>query len=178
MTDQPPERDEYSPLPPRTSWRPEFPDVVVHTTVAVRDSHPAYVLAKAGDAEAALALAHDLLNPHSADALKALDVGSDAVLLPITAQEITGFNAIPDALAHALAQILGCYVSVGEVVQNNKVGHTRARAFNRLVTPAAFEGPVAQGADYILVDDHVGLGGTLANLKGYLETNGAHVIAM
>jgi hypothetical protein len=46
------------------------------------------------------------------------------------------------------------------------------------VTPAAFEGPVLPGADYVLVDDHVGLGGTLANLKGYIETNAGRVIAM
>jgi hypothetical protein len=31
-------------------------------------------------------------------------------------------------------------VSLGDVVQTNQVGHTKARAFNRLVTPASFEG--------------------------------------
>jgi hypothetical protein len=67
---------------------------------------------------------------------------------------------------------------LGDVIQINKVGHTRARAFNRLVTPAAFEGRVLVGADYVLVDDHVGLGGTLANLKGFVETHGARVVAM
>jgi hypothetical protein len=30
----------------------------------------------------------------------------------------------------------------------------------------------------LLVDDHVGLGGTLANLRGHIETNGGHVIGM
>ena len=30
----------------------------------------------------------------------------------------------------------------------------------------------------MLVDDHVGLGGTLANLKGHIETQGGKVVAM
>jgi hypothetical protein len=46
------------------------------------------------------------------------------------------------------------------------------------VTPATFEGVVQPGAQYVLVDDHVGVGGTLANLKGYVEQNGGHVLAM
>jgi hypothetical protein len=98
--------------------------------------------------------------------------------MPVTALEITGFNAIPDAMAQLLSEALGWPVSAGDVVQNNRVGHTRARAFNRLVTPAAFEGRVLAGADYVLVDDHVGLGGTLANLKGFIETGGGRVVAM
>lgn len=88
-------------------------------------------------------------------------------MLPVTALEITGINTIPDAM-----------VSLGDVVQTNKVGHTKARAFNRLVTPASFEGSVLKGADYVLVDDHVGIGGTLASLKGFLETNGGRVVGM
>lgn len=51
-------------------------------------------------------------------------------------------------------------------------------AFNRLVTPAAFEGVVVVGQAYVLVDDHVGLGGTLANLRGHIETLGGRVLAM
>ena len=33
------------------------------------------------------------------------------------------------------------------------------------------------GCDYVLVDDFVGVGGTLANLKGYIETHGGTVLA-
>ena len=63
-------------------------------------------------------------------------------------------------------------------MQTNKVGHTRAPAFQRLVTPAEFDGVVQEGCNYILVDDHVGLGGTLANLRGHIETRGGLVIAI
>ena len=69
-------------------------------------------------------------------------------------------------------------VIAGEIVQNNKVGHTRAPAFQRIVTPATFEGAVEPGAAYVLVNDHIGLGGTLANLRGYVEAHGGEVLAI
>lgn len=164
-------------LPPRTIWRPNFPDVVVHTTLAARDSHHLYEAAKGGNAEAALTLAHDLLSEDASGVLKLVGAGRP-ILAPVTALEVAGFNAIPDAMAQLLAEELDWGVSSGQIVQSNKVGHTRARAFNRMVTPAAFEGPVHPGANYVLVDDHVGLGGTLANLKGHIETHGGQVVAM
>jgi hypothetical protein len=64
------------------------------------------------------------------------------------------------------------------IVQSNQVGHTRARAAHRMVTPAIFTGNVHNGADYVIIDDHVGLGGTIANLRGFIEDNGGHVIAV
>lgn len=81
-------------------------------------------------------------------------------------------------MAQVLGRSLGLPVTAGEIVQINKVGHTRATAFQRLVTPAVFDGKVEQGAVFFLVDDHVGLGGTLANLRGYVESQGSAVIAM
>lgn len=45
-------------------------------------------------------------------------------------------------MAHILADRLDLTAVTGEIVQANKVGHTRAPAFQRLVTPALFEGPV------------------------------------
>ncbi|MFL5297393.1 MAG: hypothetical protein ACJ798_13510 [Phenylobacterium sp.] len=152
--------------------------VVVHSETALRDNHPYYAPAKAGDAEAALTLSEDLLSPDATESLRTIIGTNKAILLPITALETTGFNAIPDAMAQVLGAELGFGVSTGHIVQNNTVGHTRAPAFNRLVTPAAFEGPVVLGAAYVLVDDHVGIGGTLANLKGYVENQGGRVVAM
>ena len=60
----------------------------------------------------------------------------------------------------------------------NIVAHTRASGWHRIVTPPIFGGTVKAGQDYLLVDDHIGLGGTLANLRGYIETNGGTVVAM
>ena len=165
---------------PRTPWAEDFPAVAIHTTVHRRDAHPGYAAAKAGDAEAAWVLAGDLLSATAVSELRSAlnHLGSDPILLPITALETTGFNAIPDAMARILARRLGWSLSSGDIVQSNRVGHTRAKAFNRLVTPATFVGPVESGGRYVLVDDHVGLGGTLANLKGHIETHGCRVVAM
>ncbi len=152
---------------------------VIHTTVQARDRFPGYAEAKAGDAAAALWLADGLLSLGALTDLRALvsRVAQSPILLPVTALETTGFNAIPDAMARVLARHLDWSLSSGKIVQSNKVGHTRARAYNRLITPAAFVGPVESGAGYVLVDDHVGLGGTLANLKGHIETSGGIVVA-
>jgi hypothetical protein len=159
-------------------WPAGFPDVVIHTTLAGRSLHPYYSAAKSGNAVAALTLSQDLIDPSATDTLRDLVGVRGAILLPVTALEVAGITAISDAMAQILAEDLDWRVSAGDIVQSNKVGHTRAKAFNRLVTPAAFEGPVVRGADYVLIDDHIGLGGTLAKLKGYIETHGGRVIAM
>lgn len=165
-------------IPLRLAWPEDFPDVVVHTDLAVRDSHPDYPAAKAGDADAAITLAADLLNLPAIEHLGGIIGQQPALLLPVIADETTGFNAIPDAMAQVLSNQLGLEVLAGEIVQINKVGHTRAPAFQRLVTPAHFDGNVQAGRSYVLVDDHVGLGGTLANLRGYVEGRGGVVVAI
>lgn len=166
------------PLPIRTPWPPDFPDVVTHTDVRSRDGHPGYAAAKAGDVDAALALASDLMSVGGVAAIRDLIASRPVSLLPVVADELTGFNAIPDAMAHLLGNELSCPVIAGEIVQTNKVGNTRAPSFQRLVTPATFDGPVQVGANYVLVDDHVGLGGTLASLRGHVEARGGRVIAI
>lgn len=163
---------------PRTPWRKDFPPVVLHAAPQARTRHPLFEAAKSGDLAAALSLAQELIDPSAMSALQDIAGGNRPILLAVSALEVSGFNAIPDAMAQVLADQLNWPISAGDIVQNNKVGHTLARAFNRLVTPAAFEGPVLRGAEYVLVDDHVGLGGTLANLKGHIETQGGRVLAM
>lgn len=165
-------------LPPRLPWSADFPDVLIHTSVRERDAHPEYAAAKSGNAEAALALAVLLINDEAVEQLRGIVAGRPALLLPVIADETTGFNAIPDAMAQVLARDLALPAVAGEIVQVNKVGHTRAPSFQRLVTPAAFDGSVQAGAEYVLVDDHVGLGGTLANLRGHVEGRGGTVIAI
>jgi len=163
---------------PRQPWSAEFPDVIIHTTVKLRDAVPEYAAAKSGDADAALTLAIRLLDDDAVARIDQLVLGLDVALVPVVADETLGFNAIPDAMAQVLGWMRGFAVVSGGIVQTNKVGHTRAPSFQRLVTPAEFDGPVDAGRNYLLVDDHVGLGGTLANLRGYIEGRGGAVIAM
>ena len=81
-------------------------------------------------------------------------------------------------MAGIIGVVLGLRVQSGVIVQSNRVGHTRANGWHRLVTPAEFEGPVGIGRNHVLVDDHVGFGGTLANLRGHIESLRGAVVAM
>lgn len=162
----------------RVAWHPAFPDVIVHTDLHSRDNQPHYPAAKSGDASAAIQLALALISEDAVQRLRDIIGIRNVILLPVVAEESAGFNAIPDAMAQVLGRNLQLPVAAGEIVQVNKVGHTHAKAFQRLVTPADFGGDVEAGAEYVLVDDHVGLGGTLANLRGHIEQRAATVVAM
>ncbi len=93
------------------------------------------------------------------------------VLLSAHAEEELGRNAIPQALAAHLGARLGWDVDDG-VVQANVVNHTGAGGFARLARPALFAGVITAGQNYLLVDDFIGQGGTLANMRGFVESNG------
>lgn len=123
-------------------------------------------------------LVRDLLNESAIQCVAAILQGRKPSLVPVAAIETAGFNAIPDAMAQELSIRLRLPLSSGEIVQSNKVAHTRSNGWHRLVTPATFSGAIDAGADHLLVDDHVGFGGTFANLRGYIEAHGGRVLAM
>lgn len=164
---------------PRAPWPHTFPEVVIHGDLLTRNRHPNLAIAKAGDAKAALTLAHDLLAEAAIERLRVLLRGRSPFLVPVAAIEVAGFNAIPDAMAREIGERLGLpLLPPGAIVQSNKVAHTRADGWHRLATPATFTGEVVAGADYLLIDDHVGFGGTFANLRGHIEQSGGHVLGM
>ena len=152
--------------------------MVIHSDLRARNTHPSYVAAKTGDAEAANRLVRDLLSVERTEWLARFLAGKRTTLVGVTADEVGGFNAIPDAMAEILSECLGSEIVAGTIVQANKVGHTKADGWHRLVTPAVFIGNVVAGAAYVLVDDHVGFGGTFANLRGFIEGKEGHVLAM
>ena len=161
--------------PPRTPWG-TFPDVLIHANESAVKQHPAYKAAKSGDDDAATDLILDTFSLEKTLLLKALLAGHTPILVSAHAFEREGVNAIPEVFADQLGKVLGWPVDTG-VVQVNVVSHTGAKGFWRLARQAEFEGPVTLGCDYVLVDDFVGMGGTLANLKGYIESQGGRVLA-
>ena len=84
-------------------------------------------------------------------------------------------NEIPAALANVLSRLLGLPVN-RSFVQLNSVGHTGADGFKRLANQALFPGAAVQGATCLIVDDFVGQGGTLANLIGFIRSQGSEVL--
>jgi hypothetical protein len=167
--------DQSTAHPQRMAWK-GFPDVLIHATESAVKGHPAYRDAKAGDVLAAQALIRDNFNPAKAAELAALLPGLQPLLVSAHAFEREGVNAIPEVFADVLGQMLGWPVDAG-VVQTNVVGHTGADGFSRLARQASFAGAIIPGADYVMVDDFIGMGGTLANLRGYIESQGGQVLA-
>jgi hypothetical protein len=101
--------------------------------------------------------------------------GRQPTLSPVHAIETTGVNEIPIALAESLAEALSLQVELS-VIQDNTVGHTGADGWHRLANPPIFSGEVLSGAEYLVVDDFIGQGGTLANLGGYIGSKGGRVL--
>ena len=161
--------------PPRTPWG-NFPDVLIHASESAVKQHPAYKAAKAGGDDAATALVLDTFNMERAQALKRIAGDTTPTLVSAHALEREGVNAIPEVFAERLSQVLGWPAETG-VVQVNVVSHTGSNGFWRLARQAEFDGPVEPGRTYVMVDDFVGMGGTLANLRGYIESKGGRVVA-
>jgi len=157
-----------------------FPDVLIHSVIGAGKSqvkkHPNYPAAKSGDAEAARIVVRETINCQEVEALRLLLSGRRPILASVHAYESEGVNAIPEAFAEELAVRLGLQIDSG-IVQTNVVSHTGANGYGRLARQPVFEGEVSAGAEYVLVDDFVGQGGTLANLRGYIEVNGGKVLA-
>jgi len=157
----------------RSAWG-QFPDVHILTDVAPVKSHPQYSQAKGGDPVAADALIDDVLVPTSIDTLGDVIGNSKPWLLAIHAVEDVGMNAIPRALARRLSRRLDAPIAEG-IIQINRVLHTGADGYHRLSFPPVFDGKVEHDK-YLVVDDFIGQGGTLTNLKGHVETNGGKVL--
>jgi len=149
---------------------------VIHAPESGVKNHLDYWAAKRGDADAALRLVQATMSVDAVDALRSLIGSRRPTLVSEHALEREGVNAIPEALADELARMLDLPVD-SSVVQTNVVSHTGADGFSRLARQAAFTGEIVAGTDYVMVDDFVGQGGTLANLRGIIEAEGGHVIA-
>jgi hypothetical protein len=156
----------------RTEWG-DFPDVQICAPEAEAHRHPHYAAAKVGDAKSADALVEDILSITDVAAIRRLIGDSEPRLLAVHALESAGMNAIPRVLAKRLSNDFGLSLESG-VSQLNRVTHTRADGYHRLAFPAVFEGNL-KVSNYLLIDDFVGQGGTLANLRGYVHQQGGTV---
>jgi hypothetical protein len=158
----------------RSPWN-GFPPIVLAAEQSAVKRHPHYEAAKTGDVPSAKRLAAQLASPQTIDSIRALLGDRKPALVPVHALEDLGYNRIPGAFAELLAERLNLDVEIG-IIQANVVNHTGASGWQRMVRPAVFEGAVTPGSDYFMVDDFVGLGGTLANLRGYLIHAGGGVL--
>ena len=106
------------------------------------------------------------MNIQQVSAIGSLLARHKPILVSAHAYEREGVNAIPEIFAEDIGNRLGWPVDSG-VVQINVVAHTGADGFTRLARQAEFDGPIQAGYEYVLVDDFVGMGGTLATARLY-----------
>lgn len=160
--------------PPRVPLY-DFPDVVLHAQESAAKGHAEYQAAKGGDLRAADVLTSQLVSSVAVEKIDAMLEDRVIELVPIHALESEGVNEIPTALATVLSRLLGRPVN-DSILQLNSVGHTGAGGFKRLANQALFSGAVVPGQWYFVVDDFVGQGGTLANLVGFIRSQGGEVL--
>ena len=161
----------------RSDWN-NFPDVVLMHSKSTISGHSLYQAAKGGDLTAAVALVDDYLNDGALNEIgKLLAPHENVRLLPVHAVEMSGRNKLPAAYAAWLEQAFELPIEYG-IVQADKVGRTGADGFERLVKSVRFDGEVVAGQKYLLIDDAVTQGGTIADLRGYIESSGGIVVGV
>lgn len=164
-------------LPPRKPWD-HFPDIILLASESATKQHPAYREAKSGNAAAAAVLVRDLVVDETIERLRqwinTLSTEVELGLVSAHAYEQEGVNAIPAALAEFLSERIGLPYEPG-LVQANVVAHTGADGYGRLARQASFEGTLKKERTYVMIDDFVGQGGTLANLRGQILKSKGYV---
>lgn len=161
--------------PVRTTWQKDFPDVVLHARLGDATSHRDYEAAKAGDEAAARRLVSDVLSKESVDKIRDVIGNREVLLTAVHAEEASGRNKIPQAMADILGKVLHQAVD-DNIVQTKRVGRTGQDGFGRLANQPEFAGNVRSDLPYFILDDTLTQGGTLAGLKGYIESHGGRVI--
>jgi hypothetical protein len=160
-------------LLPRTHGWPEgvHPLALLDKDLQLK-AHVAYPRAKAGDEAGALDLLLDMAVAWLYEQRARFAPG--LLYVAPHAQEATGDNAIPQALAAVCAAVWGGKAEIG-IVQSDRVYHTGADAMERMAARAQFVGTVQPGERYVLVDDVTSLGGTLAELANYIQHGGGKI---
>lgn len=165
-----------SPRSVRTHWG-DFPPVVTllpRYTLKNFNSE-LYAAAKSGNGAGALLIVEQAVTNEALSPLVEALAGRKPIVAPVLAEEATGCNQLPVAFACLLEESLGLSWT-SEFVQCVRANHTGAGAFERIARQPVFDGAVEAGADYLIVDDTVTMGGTLAALRGHIESHGGRVL--
>ncbi|MDR3018634.1 MAG: phosphoribosyltransferase [Delftia acidovorans] len=170
------ETDRIEPVFSRSDSPATTPDAIIGSTLGSASKHPDYAAAKGGNVAAATRLAVDLVTPEMVAKVAAALGGARPSVLPVAAEEASGRNKIPRAVAEVLAMRLGLDAATG-IVQANRARRTGLDGLDRIFAPVDFAGAVEPG-DYLLVDDTLTQGGTFAALASHIREGGGNVVGV
>lgn len=171
----------------RVPWPDEFPDVFVNTVwsshqkgVPSLKSHALYQPAKGErDMSSAIRLLDDLVTKETVERLKSLSKSHGVVptLIAPAAQVGDSNNVLAVGYAQWLGHELDWPVEE-RVFQTKAFAKDRSDAWTRIANPSTFYGEIDKDRPYVIVDDVITMGGTLADLRAFILGKGGSVIGM
>ena len=159
----------------RVSWK-DFPAVIRNSGENQLAKHMSYIAAKFGNDEAAINLVNETLKDDTTRAISYTIKDKNPCLLPVIATNDKGTDKVPLAIASVLADRLNLDVEVG-IVQIDQLLPNDAKPELQLAYNPRFSGEVETGRNYLLLDDSLNMGGTIASLRGFIENRGGHVMS-
>jgi len=159
----------------KTGFTTEAAPIIKNLTTSKKlRSHEKYESAKSGNAEASVTLVTELAKDVSIQEAGER-YGPDVIYQPLVAVEASGRNQVPSALAEYYAARTGATAGE-EIYQTNVTAHTGEGMMSRLLKRPEFAGGVVRDGKYVLVDDVVTSGGSVAALADYIESKGGKVV--
>lgn len=147
-------------------WEDNFPKGYGHTSIAFLKRCYGFEDAKNGDLNAAHFVANRCIKQDRLCELR--EKYPDAIVLPVICK-----NKLPLALAQAIGLPVWYDVHLLPTVPRKFLC-----AIQRLLLKPTFIGAIHSDLDYILVDDIITQGGTIAELRKYVLINGGNVVAV
>lgn len=150
-----------------------FPNVIVHRRIDTIKNNSKFEKAKNGDIDAAIKLIYETINIS-----KIIDIKRkypNSFIVPIISIDNNKMNKLPIAYAEVISLITSFRVK--NIYQINDVGRTNKNAIERLINRPKYSGDVEKDKNYIIIDDVITQGGTINELKKYIESKKGNVVA-
>jgi GGDEF domain-containing protein/adenine/guanine phosphoribosyltransferase-like PRPP-binding protein len=166
---------DFDPANPDIRFSRNIPDAVIGGVLGDLSTHSDYAAAKAGDIDASIRIADEVITPELIHQIKQQIGKARPIVQPVFAIESSGQNKIPIAAAASIAKALGLPVGT-DIVQSSSPKRTQLTGLDRIFRRPEFAGDVADGESYLLVDDTLTQGGTFAAMVDHIESRGGMVI--
>lgn len=154
-------------------WPDDFAPATVFTSYDELKKFPGYYHAKKGDLQKAIKIVDNFVTEQNTSHL--LAEFPDATIVPVAAREKIGVNYLPLALAIRISSLTGMEYS-DEIIAINKAMRTNQKGMYRLLNRSVFSGQVTRGKKYIIADDMIAQGGTINDLRKFIEEYGGIVV--